>query len=100
MVDEESVLLFEHDSFARDVAEVVASYGDGYTGYSKDIVGNCIDGELLVSLSVDDFVESVLNDLKVSNRVHRRKLLHVFRTATLRASSSSNLASLFALAEG
>ncbi|CAB9497520.1 Receptor-type adenylate cyclase [Seminavis robusta] len=64
-----------------EIADIVAAYGSGYQCYVKEIAGNCIDGELLASLSEQEFVETVLDDLKVTNRIHRRKFLHVFRSA-------------------
>lgn len=64
----------------EQIGEIVASYGAKYEGCVKDAISNGVDGPLMASLGEDNF-QKVLDDLDITSRMHRRKLVHVFRSA-------------------
>jgi len=67
------------DTLSRaEVAEMVASYGSKYEEYKSIIAENGIDGAFLRSINEEEFLET-LDDLCISHRIHRRKLLNEFR---------------------
>jgi class 3 adenylate cyclase/gamma-glutamylcyclotransferase (GGCT)/AIG2-like uncharacterized protein YtfP len=67
------------DSLSKEeVAALVSSYGEKYQVYSARIVENGVDGELLASLSQEEFQET-LDELEITARLHRRKLQNEFK---------------------
>lgn len=83
------------ESFTKkDVAMIVASYGEKFQPYAQIIQENGIDGELLASMTEQEFLET-LDELDVTARLHRRKLLKEFRAGheTLSYGSKSMLIS-------
>ena len=83
----------------EDVASLVASYGQKYQPYAAHIKGNGVDGELLASMSQEEFLET-LNDLNITVRLHRRKLLNEFRGASTSLRLSSRMGSLCSTSSG
>lgn len=64
----------------EEVAALVRGYGGQFVQYVDRIVQNCVDGELLASMNVEEFLET-LDELGVDFRLHRRKLLYEFRAS-------------------
>ncbi|CAB9519829.1 Putative serine/threonine-protein kinase/receptor [Seminavis robusta] len=63
-----------------DVVARVTSLGEKFEGYADAIDENGVDGDLLVGMNEDDFQET-MDDLGITSRLHRRKLLQEFRKA-------------------
>jgi class 3 adenylate cyclase len=66
------------DISTEELSTFIASLGDRYTTYAEAIQANGVDGELLSTMTEDEFQET-LDDLGVSSRLHRRKSLQLFR---------------------
>ena len=67
------------DDISKDqVVERVSSLGEKFATYAESIDENGVDGDLLAGMNEDDFQET-LDDLGVTSRLHRRKLLQEFR---------------------
>jgi DNA-directed RNA polymerase subunit N (RpoN/RPB10) len=60
------------------VAQRVSELGDKFSSYAAAIDENGVDGDLLAGMNEEDFNET-LDDLGVTSRLHRRKLLQEFR---------------------
>ena len=72
----------------EEIAEVVASYGGKYKHYRKTITENGMDGSFLATLCEEEFRET-MDDLDISQRLHRRKLMNEFRKSRGISSGSS-----------
>jgi class 3 adenylate cyclase len=62
------------DLTTEEISQAVANLGERYKPYCDILIGNGVDGSLLESLN-DDEVEETLDDLEITNRLHRRVLL-------------------------
>jgi len=89
------------DYSKEDVAAAVSSLGAKYADYAGAICENGMDGAFLLSLASEDgkgddgelFIET-LDDLEVTNRLHRRKLQSEFVKAVNSANGASDAASV------
>jgi len=63
-----------------EIVAKVKDLGDKFAEYASAIDENGVDGDLLAGMNEDDFLET-LDDLGVTSRLHRRKLLQEFRKA-------------------
>jgi hypothetical protein len=63
------------DITKEEVSEAVANLGDRYEGYCETFVGNGIDGSFLGLLDSEKMVQETLDDLGITNRLHRRVLV-------------------------
>ena len=66
----------------EEVAQAVESIGKGYQIYKAMLLRNGVDGSLLDSLS-DVEMEETLDDLGITNRLHRRVLVKTLQIAKL-----------------
>lgn len=64
----------------EEIAASVAELGDRYEVYFATLVGNGVDGSFLEGLS-DSEVHETLDDLGITNRLHRRVLMKELRDA-------------------
>ena len=58
---------------AADLARLF-TVGSAYEQYGETILRDELDGSLLLSYDTEEALEELLNDLHVSNGIHRRKI--------------------------
>ena len=62
-------------SSTEEIAERVAGLGSAFEGYATLVRDNGIDGELLKSYNGDHNADSLMDDLQVTNKLHRKKFI-------------------------
>jgi hypothetical protein len=62
-------------SSTEEIAEGIAGLGSAFEGYATLVRDNGIDGELLKSYNRDHNADSLLDDLQVTNKLHRKKFV-------------------------
>jgi hypothetical protein len=78
MGSEQSKSLAELD--ASEISNAIKELGSKYDGYANTSKDNGVDGKLLAALTEHEFHET-LDDLGITNRLHRRVLHQAFDTA-------------------
>ncbi|CAB9516773.1 Adenylate cyclase [Seminavis robusta] len=77
------------DTPADEVAKTVSSFGEKYQQYEKAIKENRIDGIYLETLKNEEEFFQTLDNLKITSRLHRRKLSAAYRRRTSSTTYSS-----------
>ena len=62
-------------STTDEIAEGVKTLGGAFEAYASVIRDNGVDGELLISYGAEHNADDLLDDLEVTNKLHRKKLM-------------------------
>jgi len=79
---------------AKEVAQAITQLGQKFEGYGQISIDNGVDGELLAGMTDVEVLET-LDDLDITNRLHRRVLIKVLKSAGSVAGPSSRVATFY-----
>jgi class 3 adenylate cyclase len=68
------------DLSPEEISFAVANLGERYNGYCDAVIANGVDGSLLIALDESE-IEETLDDLHITNRLHRRVLIRELNKA-------------------